>query len=896
MAPECLAAYCSDPVAPWAPMTTITHARLPPALETALQRLRLAVRAAAEKSVNTLGLAALSAPNNAQRDALLGGQFELNRKFALFAQTFNDTLEERIAREASPRTTHSSGPSTWDTMTLVDDHEVEIKVLADRFALNIQNQCEWELRELDTYMGAVMHLRAAESDRNPLRPEIVGHAMVRAIETITDRPDVRKVLSVEVGKALANVMRQTYLDVMGDLRAAGVKPLKMTVRGTAGPGTNVGSAGAVDTGYDQLPPSTGSSARGAVSRGGVTSGNGALGAASSNGALSGNGALGAATTGSGGFARSQRGKGVDGFAASLRGAAGIDGDTVAATQFPATEQASDARNPRGGYGQGSGATLGQIDPELMGLLRRLAYTAPPEVVSAPTTGGGLGHIGSSSGHGALRAGSYGGLVPQNLIVAHREELRQAATGSLDHMVIDVVGGLFDQILSDPKVPPQMARQIGRLQLPVLRAALGDPTFFSSRRHPVRRFVNRIASLGVAFDNLDSDEGKALLTLVKELVQEIVEGDFDQIQLYEQKLDALEVFVVDQNRREVQRQGNADEVLARKENQLRLQQRYAAQLRHGLQGIPAPDFLRDFVSSVWSQAVMQAALTDGHDSPQVARLRLAGRDLLMSVQPKGSPAQRKAFLIALPMLMKTLNAGMDMIQWPEVARKDFFGKLLPAHAESLKGESLRTLDYNLLLKEVDGVLGQPIPKASELPPMPPSELPVLLDAVHATTFTEAEAKAIGLVDEKSIDWDGKVDVEIEAEPEVTQVDIQIDGLPEPEPVEPSRGSSLADHVQIGFAYQMHIDGDWHKVRLSHVSAGRTFFVFTRGTKHQRTISMTYRMLSKMCENNRLRAFESAYLLERATARARAQLAQLSVGGKSTPSAGAAKGAAPQFVRH
>jgi hypothetical protein len=175
--------------------------------------------------------------------------------------------------------------------------------------------------------------------------------------------------------------------------------------------------------------------------------------------------------------------------------------------------------------------------------------------------------------------------------------------------------------------------------------------------------------------------------------------------------------------------------------------------------------------------------------------------------------------------------------------------------------------------------------------------VLLDAVHATTFTEAEAKAIGLVDESSIDWNGKVDVEIEAEPEVTQVDIQIDGLPEPEPVEPSRGSSLADHVQIGFAYQMHIDGDWHKVRLSHVSAGRTFFVFTRGTKHQRTISMTYRMLSKMCENNRLRAFESAYLLERATARARAQLAQLSVGGKSTPSAGASRGgAAPQLVRH
>ncbi len=156
---------------------------------------------------------------------------------------------------------------------------------------------------------------------------------------------------------------------------------------------------------------------------------------------------------------------------------------------------------------------------------------------------------------------------------------------------------------------------------------------------------------------------------------------------------------------------------------------------------------------------------------------------------------------------------------------------------------------------------------------------------ANTFTEAEAKAIGLVDEQSIDWNGKLDVELDAEPEVHEVDIQIDGMPEPEPVEPSRGSSLADHVQIGFAYQMHIDGEWHKVRLSHVSAGRTFFVFTRGHKHLRTISMTYRMLSRLCEANRLRAYEHAYLLERATARARHQLSQLRVGGKAPPAASA-----------
>ena len=125
------------------------------------------------------------------------------------------------------------------------------------------------------------------------------------------------------------------------------------------------------------------------------------------------------------------------------------------------------------------------------------------MVDGGHSGGGPGGAmgGASMGAGMAGSNHYNdgltGLMAVNLIRAHREELIQASTGKLDHMVIDVVGSLFDQILSDSRVPPQMAREIARLQLPVLRVALSDATFFSTRRHPVRRFINRIASLANA---------------------------------------------------------------------------------------------------------------------------------------------------------------------------------------------------------------------------------------------------------------------------------------------------------------------------------------------------------------------------------------------------------------
>jgi len=817
--------------------------RLPANLESAVQRVRMAARSAAEHTVDSLGLAALASNSVLQRDALLGAQYELNRKLAIFALSFNEALDTDVARQAGtlvptagPTVTPDSLVANWESLTLVDDHEVEIHISADRFALEISHACEWEIRELDAYMGTLLGMNAAEHDRNPLRAEVVGQAMIRAVESVSDRAEVRKVLCTEIGRSLANAMRQTYSDICTDLRHAGVRPMGMAVRGTGHRGASV---------------------------------HGAL-ADTSHGALT--------------------------QPASLAPPSVHDSGSHTLSASGRLSTRTGPTSARGGFAPSAPATLrpglGRVDGEMMSLIRRLtqhggsAGGAGQDFGSAHGGGGqpGWAQQGASGWSGwnnaTADAGGYGEtadgnrLAAPNLIVAYRDELRQHANGALDHMVIDVIASLFDQILSDAKVPPQMARQIARLQLPVLRAALGDTSFFSSRRHPVRRFVNRIASLGTAVDDFDGPEGRALLARVADLVQEVTDGDFEQIEVYEHKLRALEDFIAAQARAEVQARGGADQVLARKEEQLRVQQRYAQELEGALGGLPVPDYLRQFLATTWSRTIASAALSDGDDGALTQRLRQAGRELVMSVQPKGTPAHRQAFLRQLPQLMKDLNLGLDRINCPDEERRQFFAKLLPAHAESLKGQALSTLEHNLLARQVDGALATPVPRAIDLPPPASAAAQAALQALATpAAFTQAEAQAIGLVDDAAVDWNGAVDIDLGVEPDITAVDIDIAGLPAPEPVEPSHGKSLADHVQLGFAYRMQLQGEWQQVRLSHVSPGRSFFVFTHGAKQRGTVSMTHRMLVKLCDAGRLRAVENAYLLERATARARRQLAEL-----------------------
>jgi hypothetical protein len=785
----------------------IAH-RLPPSLEAAMLRLRQAVRDAAERTIESLGLAALACGKAYERDGLLAAQFELNRKSAVFTLHFEEAFDERVLRElgAPPAAgTADPAPTSWDRFRLVEDREVEAQISADRFGMEISHACEWELRELDGYVASLLpspddrQTTGRPRSANPLRPEVLGQAIVRALEGVSDRADTRRLLALELQRSLISLLPATYGEIVGELRRAGVQPMALALRVSRDPG-----------------PET---------RGGT-----------------------------GGF-----------------------GGTAAQTTISPGRPAPRARSaPAAMPAPGPAGSLGAVDPALMNLMRQL---------TRPGTGFDATAAGPAAGPGS---------APEDLptvMQAHREALRRVTANKLDHLVIDVVGTLFDQILSDPKVPPQIARQIARLQVPMLRAALGDPSFFSSRRHPVRRFVNRIASVGAAMEDMSPEGAQRLLDKVGALVQEVVEGDFEQVGLYEAKLSALEDLVAELSQGEMHARGDAHELLAVKEDQLRLRQVYAQRLEGELDAVPAPAFLRQFLARVWSQVLVRAAELEGGEGPRLQRWRQAGRDLFVSVQPKSTPAQRKAFLAELPHLMQELVEGLDLIGWPQEQRNAFFGQLMPAHAEALKAASIQPLEVNLMTRQVEGALQRPLPSAEDVRRLGMIDLPVLTDEIvpgPATVFSPEEARRVGLVDEATVDWHGQVAVDpAEADAPVDQaaadtpdtVPALVPGLPSgtapaaPEPPAPTEGAGLLDALQLGSAYRMHLQGQWQRVRLSHMSEGRSFFAFTHGRGHLQTVSMTRRMLARMCESGRLKAYESAHLLERATARARQQLAAL-----------------------
>ncbi len=101
---------------------------------------------------------------------------------------------------------------------------------------------------------------------------------------------------------------------------------------------------------------------------------------------------------------------------------------------------------------------------------------------------------------------------------------QLATEDSD--TIDLVGMLFDYIMKNVRPDGSTQALMTKLQVPLLRVALRDKSFFTRRTHPARQLLNAIAETGTHW--IDDSEGPADRALVDKMqvVVDRVTQEFD----------------------------------------------------------------------------------------------------------------------------------------------------------------------------------------------------------------------------------------------------------------------------------------------------------------------------------------------------------------------------------
>lgn len=89
----------------------------------------------------------------------------------------------------------------------------------------------------------------------------------------------------------------------------------------------------------------------------------------------------------------------------------------------------------------------------------------------------------------------------------------AGLGARNQSVVHVLDQLFDSIRNEPSISDGLGQELRKLEMPMLRIALEDGSFFSKEKHPARQLLNQITEASIGYsDGVDfsSDPvGKAI---------------------------------------------------------------------------------------------------------------------------------------------------------------------------------------------------------------------------------------------------------------------------------------------------------------------------------------------------------------------------------------------------
>jgi len=258
----------------------------------------------------------------------------------------------------------------------------------------------------------------------------------------------------------------------------------------------------------------------------------------------------------------------------------------------------------------------------------------------------------------------------------------ASLQQMDAATLDIVSMLFDQLFEDPKIPEALKGLIGRLQIPTLKMAIADKTFFSNKAHPGRLLLDTFGEVAVRLAedfSADSPTFVHLEAIVGHLVGNFREdvGVFDRAR--EQLKEVIAVHdkqVEEQAQAEVRRIEQAENLSAAK-----TAAEEAVKARVQAHSLPGP--VLEFLIQEWLRVLLLQHVKGGTAGAEWKDAVETMDQLVWSVEPIKSAEERRKLAATVPVLVRKLVAGMNAIGTEPPAREQFLGELMKHHTVALE---------------------------------------------------------------------------------------------------------------------------------------------------------------------------------------------------------------------
>ncbi len=599
-------------------------------------------------------------PPLGQGQNLRSAHLLLGRHAPQFNQAFQQSLASALSGELTtilPQQVRPAKPSAADdalhglSLSLIDVGEVERVLLIDRVSQRFGARYESTLEPLSQRLSVLFGRDSTSIHDNPFQPVVLLRAFIAAWELCGWDPEATNDLAQSLQPASWLDLAPLYADLNSTLLKAGVpaqRPLRVRQPPIAHVPLDTDTRGQAGSGMMPMDEVT---------------------------------------------ARPSGSATADGVSGSAWEALAPVGRTVAAharqfLQRLGLGRQMDGQSHAGGPLQDGVALRSPLEPAspaLMGFLGGLQANAS-DVESYEWLEGQ-----APAGANVLRQ------------MREHEEIRRAP--ELDRGTVDALAEVFDYLFADQAIPMQMKVIIGRLQIPMLKAAMIDRDFFLSDKHPARRLVDSLAGASVAWTPAKGAHDP-LYVRIEQTVQRVLTEFEDDLSLFVDLLQEFTEFLF-----ETEQQARARvEPVAQRERQIEsLDQALAhvdevvhARIQALSADAPLAAFLLPFLTNPWRQVMARAWMDEATRDKGFAQTLATMEQLIWSVQPKTTSDDRRQLVAILPEMVRQLNLGLDTIEWNGKPRADFTRRLITTHTLAIRLTQPMPLDSSsAALEEREG---------------------------------------------------------------------------------------------------------------------------------------------------------------------------------------------------
>ena len=283
----------------------------------------------------------------------------------------------------------------------------------------------------------------------------------------------------------------------------------------------------------------------------------------------------------------------------------------------------------------------------------------------------------------------------------KQALKSAAGTQAERATIEIVALLFQRILTEERIPAVVRVWFARLQMPVLRVAVGEPDFFAAADHPARRLIDRMGASVMGFDVSGQPLGEALEKEIKRVVQVVEAYPDTGRRVFQTVLTEFERFLENYFKNENEASCKGISLAQQVEQRETLAIQYTIELRKMLNEVPVQVGVREFLFHVWADVLATAAVKSGAQGQDTKLMRRAAADLIWSASAKVSRDDRAEVIRRLPGLLKSLRDGMQQAGIAESKQDEHIHSLnnslaaaFTAKAAAIPQDRLKDLMKNL----------------------------------------------------------------------------------------------------------------------------------------------------------------------------------------------------------